>query len=1166
MFKKRKVTVAVGIALSAISMSALACDPPTITKFTMSQGVVNGVSTGVLEGVIPACNTGTYYPQLRLSAEQVFFNGPVTTGEPFSIPLAIDSISDPVTLNPWAEIRKDDSINGTVVANTSATTVTFADANLPNPTNQVTEISEDGGRVVTLPPPATDNCPLTTDTNLAKSRTNNYCYLEFTQGSAVLSPEKDVLIGQNTPGSQQTVAWKISKYDYGNTKHQLATGSATVSIQALTGDFSLSVPGTLQATQDVSATISEPGAKLAISAAEAQAFSQGGDIGYFIDFTSLPAGLTASALNGEVTLSGKLMATGDLTIAYTPKRVLADGTVFAQTGKTVTATATAPASGVTVLTAKTIGRYETVNITPSIANGVCETVSANTAVVPPEGACLFTWTDTGSLTANGTTLTGTPNQTGTINAAWKVEFAYGFNRIQLDSGTTAITVGDVAMPSMTINAPATTKALALTRYEAHLSACQVANNQAAATTLAQQSGKPACFLEAGLPQDFILESVAPQPDLLGGGGDSWMVLISGTYSGSGTKTASFTLKKALPDGSVIAASPLQSATTVTGHGYDYKLNAPVRVRSTKTATATLQAQGASCNLTADATAVNMLSTPADQRKCIVDYDAPQAWTVELDSLTGTMPEDGDVTLQWAIKYPLQNGQTVTSVTLATGSKTITGYVPTAPVFRMVGKPLSDTAIGTNTKGELGSLVVDQVTTGLTMTAQVTDSNGSVLAEVPSLSVKNPKTIKVATLGSAQLFSPSTVKVKVGYTGDDADVFAEKTIQVVRVPDVLPGIKFTAPKRAKLGENASVLVQLGEVTRGAFSNDPNRIGSWKVRLAKVNADKTLTYLTDFQAVTAANGEATITLLADDAWIGSPLVGISTLDTSFAAAAKTLQTSSFLVQEYVWPSFDLEVKQPAAFAPSAVRLRLLPGDKRFLAQSVESANKVIYTWSFPANVTVVKTDGPVAYVTMDQSGQYEVSLEVADPNNNSTTVTKTVQVAEPAPFLVNMKMYSANKWPNRAPASFALRSEITGGHPADKVANYALTVDDHEVHNAATPPRTLAFDTAGQHDIELKITSKMGATGTFTKTLDLAQNQNPQCQLSQKASRGIGSVVANCTDTDGKIVKYTWVIDGQTKTASRNYYSFPVATGGSSVEVTATDDAGGTTTMSTAVSAQ
>lgn len=1164
MFKKRKLTVAVGIALSAMSMSALACDPPTITNLTLSQGVVNGVSVGVLEGTIPACNTGTFYPQLRLGANQVLTTPVATTGD-FSIPLVIDGITSPTTYNPWGEIRKDSGLYGTVVASTPTTTVNFVSANLPTPANQATEVSEAGGRVVTLTPPATDNCPLTTDNNLAKSRAANYCYLEFTQGSAVLSPDKDVLIGQYAPGSQQTIAWKISKYDYSNTKRQLATGTATVAIQALTGDFSLSVPGTLQATQEVSATISEPGAKLAISAAEAQVWSQSGEVGYFIDFTSIPAGLSASASNGEVTLSGKLMATGDLTIAYTPKRVLADGTVFAQTGKTVTATATAPSSGVTVPTAKSIGRYETVTITPSIANGVCETISADTGFVPPEGACIFTWTDTGSLAANGTSLTGTPNQTGTINAAWKVEFAYGANRIQLDSGTTTVTVGDVAMPSMTINAPTTAKALELTRYEAHLSACQVASNQAAATTLAQQSGKPACFLETSLPQDYILEAVAPQPDMMGGP-DAWMFLISGTFSGSGTKTASFTLKKVLPDGSVIAASPLQSATTVTAHGYDYKLNAPVRVRSTKTATAALQAQGASCDLTADTSAVNWLSTQADQRKCIVAYTAPQGWTVGLDSLTGAMPETGDVTLQWAIKYPLQVGQTVTNVTLASGSKTITGYIPTAPVFRMVGKTLSDTAIGTNTKGELGSLVVDQGTTGLTLTAKVTDSNGSVLAEIPSLSVKDPKTVKVATLGSAQMFSPSSVKVKVGYTGDDADVFAEKTLQVVRVPDVLPGIKFTAPKRAKLGENANVLVQLGEVTRGSFSNDPNRIGSWKVRLAKVNADKSLTYLTDYQAVTAANGESTITLLADDAWIGAPLVGVATLDTSFAAAAKTLQTSSFLVQEYVWPSFDLEVKQPAAFAPSAVRLRLLPSDKRFLAQSVEPANKATYTWSFPANVTVVKTDGPVAYVTMDQAGQYEVALDVADPNGHSSTVTKTVQVAEPAPFVVNLKMYSVNKWPNRAPASFVLRSEITGGHPSDKVANYALTVDGHEVHNAATPPRTIAFDTAGQHEIELKITSKMGATGTFTKTLDLAANQNPQCQLSQKVTRGIGSVIANCTDTDGKIVKYTWVIDGQTKTVSRNYYSFPVATGGSSVEVTATDDAGGTTTMSTVVSTQ
>lgn len=1148
MFRKNKLALAVGIAAAALSNLSMACEAPSITKFTVNNGVDYGVATGILEGSVPSCNTGQFFPMVKLYDNSDVFAPQAVSGETFSIPFIIDGDYSNTGFEIYAVMKEGDPTNGVVISSTPNKYVGFGAPNFQAATKN-TSISEAGGVLAQLPPG--ENCLITADPNQAARRDANYCLAEVSSPSndAILSEDLKILVGTGTPGDTKTASWTISKLDQAGQKHVLATDSATASIQAEPLDLQVGFPAMVQATQPYSVRLAQPGAMLALTNEQAQAYSQAGTPGYVIAFDHLPPGISAKEVNGEIEISGRAMFLGGDYIGFTPKRVLADGTVFAQPGTGYGVTSTLPALGISVPATKNAEQFKSFELKPSFGSGLCAAAEVNSPSNPDEGGCYFEWSPTAPLTSDGITLSGSVSTAGTQTVPWRYFYQHQGVTLDLAAGSTNIVTDAATVPSPTIVTGQTSLALSATEYSVSVEGCSTQPTIEAALQAASSSGAAACVINAQFPEDYI-QAPSEVPGQ-----------YSGTYPTAGQKIATFTAKKALPDGTIIDSAAVQKAVSVADHGMRFAMTAPTKIRAGKDVTAQISATNQACTLATDTLVANTPNTPVGERSCLLSIEGmPEGWTNTQGAITGTMGAQ-DATLNWTISYPVKVGEVVTSIEMAKGSNKISSYTPVVPEFKLVGRILGEGTLGVASRGDLGVLTIDTATPNLNLIAKFLDANGNTLLEIPRLSDNSVKIVRIPALGEMALMQQQVVNLQVAYADDDADVAATKPFTVLRMPEATPSVQVTAPKRVKLGETGTFTVSLGEGKSTGIVNDPARIGTWKLHLAKMNKDGSTVALTTPQAVTQQNGEVQIALEASTDWLGSNLVVAANLDTEIDALKKTVKTRSFVVQEYLWPSFDIEVRQPIAFAPSAIRLSLVPSDRRFLGQASERESKVTYTWRLPEAAVNARATGSMAFATFEQAGDYEIELDIEDINGNKSTVAKTITVAPPKPYNVDLKMYSANKWPGRAPASFALRPQISGGHPSDRVIGYTLKVNGTEVHNSAASPRILPLPDAGEYTIELSVASKMGAVGTVTKTISLAPNTPPACELTQKVYRGVGTVTMKCADSDGRMAGYTWNVDGVTKQLSRNYYSIPIADGGSTVEVTARDDAGGETTLST-----
>jgi hypothetical protein len=428
-------------------------------------------------------------------------------------------------------------------------------------------------------------------------------------------------------------------------------------------------------------------------------------------------------------------------------------------------------------------------------------------------------------------------------------------------------------------------------------------------------------------------------------------------------------------------------------------------------------------------------------------------------------------------------------------------------------------------------------------------------------------VTLDAIAGKPFFESVPIKLQLAYGGTDDDVFTVANYTVMKTPDTVPAAKINAEKRAKIGSDTIVQVQFGEQTKQGLVNDSSKLGVWQLRLAKVNAaDRSLTPVTEFQTV-PETGELSLTVPVNAELVSSNLVLESRLVTQVEQFAKTLQSANFRINEYVWPSFETKLRMPILFAPTDARVLVVPSDKRFAAQSVEKDYKATYTWSLPAGVIAKKIDGPTAFLNFENSGTYTVQVNISDVKGSTATLTKEIQVAEPAPYSADLRLFSANRWPERAPAEFSLRPNINGGHPKDKITNYELLINDESKYIGEKSPRLLNFDSAGNYDIKLKINSKMGASQEFTKSIVLNPNQPPVCTTTQrsfvKMSKNYGTVTAKCTDADGRIAAYKWNIDGNTISANRSSLTFEITGTSASAQVIAVDDAGAETVMNQTV---
>lgn len=254
------------------------------------------------------------------------------------------------------------------------------------------------------------------------------------------------------------------------------------------------------------------------------------------------------------------------------------------------------------------------------------------------------------------------------------------------------------------------------------------------------------------------------------------------------------------------------------------------------------------------------------------------------------------------------------------------------------------------------------------------------------------------------------------------------------------------------------------------------------------------------------------------------------------------------QYVFPEFDMYIRQSAEYAPAYVTAEVRP------AGLSGQLDKPQYEWKLPPQAGIVRQSSTGTQVMFEQPGDYVISVIITDARGNKAAVSKTIKLKEPPPLVAEIKYAQSNKY-TRAPLDVVMRSYVSGGHPNDRIEQYDYYVDGklESSSNSYIARTTL---NAGMHSLKVVAKSRFGYQAEKEIVLNVAKNKPPVCSMTVSDYRSSWTFRANCKDEDGRIVGYKWTLDGEPVSISSSAISVSkkARTTEPSVMVIGIDDAG------------
>ena len=189
---------------------------------------------------------------------------------------------------------------------------------------------------------------------------------------------------------------------------------------------------------------------------------------------------------------------------------------------------------------------------------------------------------------------------------------------------------------------------------------------------------------------------------------------------------------------------------------------------------------------------------------------------------------------------------------------------------------------------------------------------------------------------------------------------------------------------------------------------------------------------------------------------------------------------------------------------------------------------YEWDLDGNGSFETNTGTTASVakTYPSKGSIAIGLRVTDSDGATATTTIGLTVLNKAPSA----SFTATPNPVQtlAPVTFnASASSDSDG----TVVKYEWDLDgngSYETNTGTTPTTSRSFESAGDHEVGLRVTDDDGSTGTTTRTVT-ALNQPPTASFTAtpnpvQTGTAVNFNAGGSTDPDGTIAKYQWDLDG------------------------------------------
>jgi hypothetical protein len=368
----------------------------------------------------------------------------------------------------------------------------------------------------------------------------------------------------------------------------------------------------------------------------------------------------------------------------------------------------------------------------------------------------------------------------------------------------------------------------------------------------------------------------------------------------------------------------------------------------------------------------------------------------------------------------------------------------------------------------------------------------------------------------------SVKVKAKYMdGNNPDAWFETKNKLVFFTPAKPVLTVTGPKSVEIGVDG----EFKAVVRPPWDADSKTSLSVKGQWTLPDGVTVVPNTFDLtHEILAENGrEQTVKYTA---WIDG-----------MESSTSTSVTYKFAVTNYIFPVHKLSAVVDSLFAPAYVKLSAV--GKSSIDVTSMRGKKLTYTWTLPAQDFIGRGNGYALRGVADKPGTYPFSVVISDARGNSQTLDYTLTLATSAPTFLSMRLTPGQKY-NRNPMTYVIKPIVTGGHPKDWVKETIVSVDgvDLPIQKGAT--KIVTINNSGTHEIGLRVTSFMGASASTSQTVEVNQNAVPVCTLitTWDDARKTARVTPKCTDTDGKLKKIFWFLDGvQLKTSSSNYYFSP-----------------------------
>ncbi len=208
----------------------------------------------------------------------------------------------------------------------------------------------------------------------------------------------------------------------------------------------------------------------------------------------------------------------------------------------------------------------------------------------------------------------------------------------------------------------------------------------------------------------------------------------------------------------------------------------------------------------------------------------------------------------------------------------------------------------------------------------------------------------------------------------------------------------------------------------------------------------------------------------------------------------------------------------------------------------------SWTFGDGQTSTASNPSHIY---GAAGSYTVTLTVTDDRGGTNSVQHGVTVSQ------------ANQSPTAAFTSSCtnLTCNFTNqsSDPDGTIASSSWTFGDGQTSTASNPSHI--YGAAGSYTVTLTVTDDRGGTNSVQHGVTVSQaNQSPTAAFSSSCSGDACTFTNTSSDPDGTIASSSWNFgDGQTSSAASPSHTYS-ASGTYTVQLTVTDDRGGTNAVS------